>query len=128
MSRESDQPRLSEAELAVMEVLWETAVPLSATDAADVLASRRQWSLPTVKTLLSRLLAKEAIAPARVGRKFLYTPALGREAYVAAESRRFVGRMFGGKLSPLIAQMAEAEELDDEEIAKIEALLQRLKS
>ena len=44
-------------------------------------------------------------------------------SYVGAESRRFVTRLFGGKLSPLIAQMAEEEALDDADVAEIEALL-----
>lgn len=120
--------RLSEAELDVMEVLWAAARPLGATDVADKVPADRKWTLATVKTLLSRLLAKRAIAPARDGRRFLYTPAIERAGYVGAESRRFVDRMFGGRLSPLIAQMAGDEALDESDIAEIEALLRRLKS
>ena len=51
-----------------------------------------------------------------------------RDAYVGAESRRFVTRLFGGKLSPLIAQLAEDEALDEADMAEIEALIARLKS
>lgn len=120
--------RLSDAELDIMEVLWDAPGPLSATDVADKVAAERQWSLATVKSLLSRLLAKRAIEPARDGRRFLYTPLIERDSYVGAESRRFVGRLFGGKLSPLIAQMAEEEALDDSDVAEIEALLRRLKA
>src|SRR5688572_16435384 len=113
--------RLSDAELDVMEALWDAPGPLSATDVADKVAAQRHWSLATVKSLLSRLLAKQAIEPARDGRRFLYTPLIQRDSYVGAESRRFVGRLFGGKLSPLIAQMAEEEALDDNDVAEIEA-------
>jgi predicted transcriptional regulator len=120
--------RLSDAELDVMEALWESPSPLSATDVAARVASDRNWSLATVKSLLSRLLAKQAIEPARDGRRFLYTPLIERDSYVGAESRRFVTRLFGGKLSPLIAQMAEEEALDDKDVAEIEALLKAMKS
>ena len=119
--------RLSDAELEVMEVLWGAAASLSATDIAAQVAPERRWSLATVKSLLSRLLAKQAIEPRPDGRRFLYSPALERETYVGAESRRFVTRLHGGKLSPLIAQMAEEEALDDDDVAEIEALLKRLK-
>ncbi len=119
--------RLSDAELEVMEVLWGAAASLSATDIAAQVAPERRWSLATVKSLLSRLLAKQAIEPRPDGRRFLYSPALDRESYVGAESRRFVTRLHGGKLSPLIAQMAEEEALDDDDVAEIEALLKRLK-
>jgi len=120
--------RLSEAELEVMEVLWAAAQPLGATDVASAVPDERSWSLATVKTLLSRLLAKQAIEPARDGRRFLYSPVIERDAYVGAESRRFVTRLFGGKLSPLIAQLAEDEALDEADMAEIEALIARLKS
>lgn len=66
--------RLSEAELDVMEVLWAASRPLGATEVAAAIADDRQWSLATVKSLLSRLLAKQAIEPARDGRRFLYSP------------------------------------------------------
>ena len=120
--------RLSDAELDVMEALWDAQAPLSATDVAGKVTADRHWSLATVKSLLSRLLAKRAIEPARDGRRFLYTPLIERDSYVGAESRRFVTRLFGGKLSPLIAQMAEEEALDDADVAEIEALLRKLKA
>lgn len=111
-----------------MEVLWSAGQPLTATDIDEALRKGdRDWSLATVKSLLSRLLAKQAVAPAKDGRRFLYSPAIEREPYVADESRRFVGRLFGGKLSPLFAQLAEGEKLDDDDIAAIEALLKELR-
>ena len=72
--------RLSDAELEVMEVLWGATAALSATDIASQVAPERRWSLATVKSLLSRLLAKQAIEPRPDGRRFLYTPALDRES------------------------------------------------
>ena len=121
------EKRLSEAEWYVMEALWSAGGPLAAIEIADRVPGERKWSLVTVKSLLSRLLAKSAIEPKRDGRRFLYSPAIEREPYVAAESRRFVTRLFGGKLSPLFARLAEEEALDDEDIAEIEAMLKELR-
>jgi predicted transcriptional regulator len=118
--------RISEAEHAVMEALWAKA-PLSATDVADAIGEERGWSLPTIKTLLSRLVAKNVVATEPQGRRFLYRPTLERDEYVGGESRRLVERLFGGRAAPLFAQLAEAEALSDEDIAEIEALLRELK-
>ena len=120
--------RISEAELDLMEALWTAEQPLTATDIADRLRAGRGWSLATVKTMLSRLVAKGAITHREDGRRCLYSPALERETYVGRESRRLVDRLFGGRLSPLIAQRAEEEALDADDIAAIEALLKELKS
>jgi predicted transcriptional regulator len=119
--------RLSEAEHVVMEVLWSSGSPLTANEVAAQVPAERAWSFATVKTLLSRLLAKKAIVPAKDGRRFLYSPAMEREPYVAAESRRFVTRLFGGKLSPLFARLAEAEALDEDDLAEIEAMIRELR-
>lgn len=119
--------RLSEAEWYVMEVLWSASQPLTAIEIADRVPVERDWSLATIKSLLSRLVAKRAVEPKKDGRRFLYSPAIDRESYVTDESRRFVGRLFGGKLSPLFARLAEDEALDDEDIAQIEAMLKELR-
>lgn len=120
--------RISDGELDVMEVLWSAGHPLTAADVADRIDDARGWTLATVKTMLSRLVAKGAIAHREDGRRFLYSPAIRREDYVGHESRRFVERLFGGRLSPLVARLAEEDGLDDEDIAAIEALLKELKS
>jgi len=121
------QEKISEAEHAVMEALWEQA-PLTATDVADRVAEARGWSIQTVKTLLSRLLAKDIIAADQDGRRFLYRPLVAREAYVAGESRRLVDRLFGGRITPLVAHLAEQDRLTPQDIEEIEALLKALKS
>ena len=120
--------RISEAELEVMEALWAAAQPLTAADVAERIGTDRGWSLATVKTMLSRLAAKGALQHREDGRRFLYSPSINREDYVGHESRRFVERLFGGRLSPLVARLAEEDALDEEDIAAIEALLKELKS
>lgn len=119
--------RISDAEHKVMEVLWHRA-PQTATDVAEALADERDWSLQTVKTLLSRLANKGAVAHERDGRRFLYRPILEREDYVEGESRRLVDRLFGGRAAPLIAHLAERDRLSDDDVRAIEKLLRELKS
>lgn len=123
-----EQPeRISEAEHAVMEALWQRA-PQTASEVCEQVCQDRGWSLATVKTLLSRLVTKQAVATEPDGKRFLYTPRIAREAYVGTESRRLVDRLFGGRAGPLFAHLAEAQALTEDDIAEIEALLRELKS
>jgi BlaI family transcriptional regulator, penicillinase repressor len=119
--------RISEAEQAVMEVLWEEA-PLTAADVAARVDPARQWSERTVKTLLGRLLGKGVLAHQEDGRRYLYRPTVARAEYVTTESRRLVDRLFGGRAAPLVAHLAEQEAFTPQDIAEIEALLKALKS
>jgi BlaI family penicillinase repressor len=118
--------RISDAEHAVMEVLWDDS-PLTAQDVAERVDPARGWSAATVKTLLGRLLAKEAVRHEVDGRRYLYSPAVQREEYVAGESRRLIDRLFGGRLTPLVAHLAERDALTEQDITEIEALLRELK-
>jgi len=118
--------RITEAELAVMEALWLRS-PLTATEVSDTVGRARGWSLATVKTLLSRLVAKQAIATEPDGRRYLYTPRIARTEYLGGESKRLVDRLFGGRAAPLFAQLAEDEALTEADLAEIEALLKELR-
>jgi BlaI family transcriptional regulator, penicillinase repressor len=119
--------RISEAEQAVMEVLWEES-PLTAQEVAERVPAERDWSANTVKTLLGRLLAKSIIGHEEDGRRYRYRPLVERADFVVGESRRFMDRLFGGKLTPLVAHLAERDAITDQDIAEIEALLKELKS
>ena len=122
------ETRISDAELEVMEALWASDHPLTATEVAERIPGERGWSLATIKTMLSRLSAKGAISYREEGRRYLYSAAVARDCYVGKESRRFVDQLFGGRLSPLVARLAEEDALDEEDIAAIEAILKELKS
>ena len=119
--------RISDAEHAVMEALWDES-PLTAQDVAERVAPTRGWSANTVKTLLGRLLAKAVIAHEADGRRYLYRPLVERGDYVEGESRRLIDRLFGGKLTPLVAHLAERDALTAQDIADIEALLKDLRA
>ena len=119
--------RISEAEHEVMEVLWRDS-PLAAADVAERVDPARGWSIRTVKTLLSRLLTKGVLAHEEEGRRYLYRPTVSREDFVARESGRLLDRMFGGRVTPLVAHLAERDRLTPKDIEEIEALLKALKS
>jgi predicted transcriptional regulator len=125
-SDDNKPERISEAEYAVMEVLWDKGT-VTAADVCDEVCEARGWSLPTVKTLLSRLVQKQAIEARPDGRRYLYSAVIARSDYVGGESRRLVDRLFGGKASSLFAHLAEQEALTEDDLAAIEALLKELK-
>ncbi|RIV89028.1 BlaI/MecI/CopY family transcriptional regulator [Aurantiacibacter zhengii] len=123
---EAGGERISDAEHAVMEALWKHS-PQTAAEVCETVCKDRGWSMPTVKTLLSRLVQKGALATQPDGRRFLYTPLIARSAYVGGESRRLVDRLFGGRAAPLLAHLAQEEALSQDDIAEIERLLREMK-
>lgn len=118
--------RITEAELEIMAVLWADA-PLSAVEISSRTPSARDWSPTTVKTMLARLVDKGAIGAEAQGRRFLYRPLIDRDPVVGAQAGRLVDRLFGGRVSPLVAQLAERRDLTEDDLAELEALVRTLR-
>ncbi len=118
--------QITPAELDIMKVLWRKP-GLGASEIATALDNHRDWNIRTIKTLLSRLVEKGALTTQQDGRRFLYDPAIEKGAYQRKAAGQLVDRLFGGRAAPLIAQLADARGLSDEDIEELEALLGRLK-
>lgn len=116
---------ISDSEAVVMEVLW-GANPLAAEDVVARLSGRSDWAEPTIKTLLNRLLKKGAVRAERDGRRYLYSPVLGREAWVAQQSEGVLDRLFGGRVAPLVAHFSERGKLSADDIAELRRLVEEL--
>jgi predicted transcriptional regulator len=113
-----------------MDALWSTSpqTPLAATDIAARIKGDRDWSSRTVKTLLSRLVEKGALATQQDGRRFLYSPIISRADYERSAARSLADRLFGGRAAPLVAHLADGEGLSPADIAELEAIIKALKS
>jgi predicted transcriptional regulator len=117
--------KISAAESVVMQALWRRA-PLSADEITSEVAEANGWTEATVKTLINRLLKKGAVAATKDGRRYLYRPKLGREAYVAAESAGLVDRLFDGRLAPLVSHFSRTRKLSAQDIAELKKLIEEL--
>lgn len=114
--------QVSDAESVVMEVLWDRS-PLGSDEVVAALSARSDWAEPTIKTLLNRLLKKGAIRAEREGRRYLYSPVLTREAWVASQSEGVLDRLFGGRVAPLVAHFSERGKLSREDIEELRRLI-----
>lgn len=118
--------RISEAEYDIMEVLW-AASPLSAAAVAKQVPASRAWSPTTVKTMLARLVEKGALATEAEGRRFLYRPLIERDRLAGVQVGRLIDRLFGGRVSPLVAHLAERRDLEPDDLAELEKLIKELR-
>lgn len=119
-------PRISDSELQLLHLLWDES-PLGASEISERLPARLGWSQTTVKTLLSRLVAKGALEAEPEGRRYLYRPLVARETVAGGQAGGLVDRLFGGRVSPLVAQLAEQRQIDPEDLAELEALVRKLR-
>ena len=118
-------PDISESEWAVMEVLWD-ASPQTAAEVTRALRQSKQWADNTVRTLLTRLVEKGALATGTSGEGTrTFTPSVAKDACVKAEGESFLRRIFGGAAKPLLVHFAQNSKLTPEEVKELKRLLDR---
>lgn len=115
---------ISNAEFEVLDALWECH-PATANELIERLNQKKTWHEKTVKTLLNRLVKKEAIGFEKQQRSYSYYPLIEREAYTQTESRSLIERLFSGKLSPLVAGFAKDKQLKKEDINELKAIIEK---
>jgi len=115
-------PDISEAEFAVLDALWQH-YPASANELIERLNKDKPWHEKTVKTLLNRLVKKQAIDFDKKQRSYLYSPLIERECYVVKQSQSFIDKLFRGRLSPLVTGFAEQSKLQKDDIDALKAII-----
>jgi BlaI family penicillinase repressor len=120
------RPPISDAELKVMQVLWERS-PQSGPEIIESLASDEEWHPSTTKTLLGRLCRKKMVRIRPGSKPFLYEPGLSRESFLEAQSKSFLERFFGGSIEPFLVHFARREKLTEKEMDELRLILTRKK-
>ncbi len=117
--------RISDAESQVMEVLWRSS-PRTPDELIAEVRAVQDWAEGTIRTLITRLLKKGAIAGWREEGRYLYRPLVERAAYVQAESQGLLNRLFQGEVTPLVAHFAEYGSLSPQDIDALKRLIAEL--
>ena len=117
--------QISDAESRIMEALWRKS-PLTAEQIFTSVGPENGWAPATVKTLVSRLLKKKAIAGAKEADGYCYRPLVARAQYVHEESQGLLDRLFKGEVAPLVAHFAEHRRLSAKDVKQLKALIAKI--
>ena len=115
--------RLPDTELEVMKALWASGPDTTRAQLEQSLEAFR-WASNTINTYLTRLVEKGFVSVRREGKTNLYTPLVGREEYLAFDSRAVLDRLYGSPRN-FVAALAR-EGLSRDELDELRALVDQL--
>ncbi|MCS7460395.1 penicillinase repressor BlaI [Paenibacillus doosanensis] len=115
-------PKISEAEWEVMKVLWNRS-PLTANEVIEALQNVTAWKPKTIRTLLNRLVEKQAIDINRDGKVFAYFPLVQEDECRRAEADSFLKRIYGGAFKPMLVHFIKEEKLSPDDIKELRSIL-----
>lgn len=119
MSRELS---ISDAEWHIMKVIWNKS-PITANQVVEELRGTTGWKPKTVKTLISRLVRKEALGFTKVGREYYYYSLVNEQQCVYNENRIFLEKVYGGAFKEMLRAFLEQQRLTTKDIDEIKELL-----
>ena len=117
-----DPVELSDAEWLIMNLIWERQ-PLMAQDVIAELKEPCSWSPATIRTMLHRLIKKQALHYEPDGNRYLYRAAVKRADCVRRAAKSFLDRVFDGEATPLLAHFVRTTKFTPEEISELRKLL-----
>lgn len=120
-----EKKRLPDAELSVMQAIWEHGGEVGRADIEGALAFHG-WSANTLNTYLTRLCEKNFLKSRREGRNNLYTPLVSKDRYLEQESRGILKRLYGGSLGSFVAALNAEKPLEKEEIDELRQFLDEM--
>ena len=118
-------PKLSKLELQIMEALWTTG-PSAIREIQESFPAKGRPAYTTVQTMVYRLEAKKALRRAKkIGNAHIFEALISRDAARARLVDEFLS-LFGGRMQPVMAQLIEAGNLSQQDVADAEKLLRDL--
>lgn len=116
--------QISEAEIEVMKVLWETG-EMSAKEIITEIEKTNNWKPKTIQTLITRLVAKGAVSAEKKDAKaYLYSAAVTREEYERYANKNFIKKLYNGSLNLMLASFIKDEKLSKEDIQELKNILE----
>ena len=113
--------KISDSELEIMQLLWRSPRALPLSEIRKSLQNSVGWEATTIKTLLQRLVSKNAVLQEK-REVFYYSPLVGEEDYSSWATAKLVRRLYHGRARDLVAALVSSEELTKGDIDALREL------
>ncbi len=113
--------RITDSELEVMRTLWDAPDALPISDIRRALQARQGWEATTIKTLVSRLVGKGAVAQERRN-VFYYRALISESEYSEWATGDLIRRLYRGSAKSLVAALFHSEELTQADVDELRAM------
>jgi len=117
-------PKITNAEWEIMKIIWANP-EISSIKIIQELRDKSEWKPATVKTLINRLLTKNAIGFTKLGYEYLYFPLVSKDECIKLESQSFIKRVFNGSMKSMLLTFAQSEEISETDIAELKNILEK---
>lgn len=120
--------KLGEAELEIMQVIWNSAAPVTSNYILEELREKRKWQLSTLMTSLTRLSDKGFVHCDRSTGNNLYSPIIPESEYKAKASAHFLKSLYNNSIQNMIATLYSNKTIESSDVAGLRKFLDEIES
>lgn len=111
--------KISEAELEIMKVVWNKKSATS-LEIIEEVSKQTKWSKNTIKTLISRLVEKEALKVIKnKGNLYIYQPIISENTYKKSENQNFLNKLYNGSINDMLLSFVKAKKLTKKDLEEL---------
>ncbi len=118
---------IGDQELALLQYIDEQGEP-TVGEVAAAFGEARGLARSTVLTMMERLRGKKYLSRRQADGVYRYRSTAGQDSVVQGAIAQFVDRTLQGSVSPFVAYLSQREQVSDDELAELEALVAQLQS
>lgn len=118
--------KLGEAELKIMQVVWDSGTPVTSSYILKELQGLRKWQLSTLMTSLARLADKGFIHCDRSSGCNLYTSLISEDEYKTGASKHFLEKLYNNSIQNMIATLYSSREIKNSDLEELREFLDKL--
>ena len=115
-------PKISDSEWEVMKVIW-SKNEVTSNEIIEELKEKKIWKNTTIKSLINRLLKKEAIGFKKEGKEYIYYPLVSEKECIREESKSFLQKVFNGSINEMVLNLVKSEKLTQDDINELRDIL-----
>ena len=117
--------KLTEPEWQLMNTLW-SRHPATARDIIEFMPGESKWAYTTVKTMLTRLVKKGAIAESKRGSISVYEPLVTQKTARKSAMKNLVDKVLDGAVEPIMHFLIEEKKLSKKERQQLIKMLEEM--
>jgi BlaI family transcriptional regulator, penicillinase repressor len=116
--------KLSQNEWKIMNALWKGS-PATAREIIEQIPGNVGWAYTTVKTMLSRLVAKEAVSEHKRGNTSFYEPLIARDNAHKNAFTDLFEKVLDNGIEPLMHYLIEEKKISKKEREELIRMLKK---
>ena len=114
---------LGEAELEIMQVIWNSTSPVTSSYILNELQERRKWQLSTLMTSLARLADKGFVVCDRSTGMNLYSSLVSENDYKVKEGKHFLEKLYDNSIQNLVATLYSNKVIKNSDLEELKRFL-----